>query len=120
MKLVSAKTKLLRQGLLPSMALLAIIAIACGAAEEAAPAAEPAAAPEIAQPAALEIPATSAPAPQESMAKPAESMGTQPAETMAKTTESTDTKPAHDGAPAHGRPAGPGGKRQRQIGLRDQ
>ena len=47
MKLVSAKTKLLRQGLLPLMALLAIIAIACGAAEEAAPAAEPAAAPEI-------------------------------------------------------------------------
>ena len=98
MEPVSAKTKLLRQGLLPSIALLAIIAIACGAAEEAVPAAEPAAAPEIAQPAALEIPATPAPADQESMAKPTESMEAQPAETTAKNTESMEAEPAQAAA----------------------
>ena len=93
-----ANAALLRRCLLPLIALLALAAIACGAAEEAAPAVEQTAPSEVAQPAALEIPATQAPAPQESMAKPAESMESQPADTTAKTTESMESKPAQAAA----------------------
>ena len=93
-----ANAALLRRCLLPLIALLAVAAVACGAAEEAAPAAEQTAPSEVAQPAALEIPATQAPAPQESMAKPAESMESQPADTTAKTTESMESKPAQAAA----------------------
>ncbi|MCY4365791.1 MAG: ABC transporter substrate-binding protein [Chloroflexi bacterium] len=92
------------------IALLAILAVACGASapEEAAPAAaEPAAAPQLAEPAALAIPATTAPAAQETMAKPAESMEAKPADTMAKAAESDPAQPAQAAASAASPTAAP-------------
>ncbi len=49
---------------------------------------------QLAKPAELASPATAATAPQESMAKPAESMEVQSAETMAKASESMEAEPA--------------------------
>ena len=80
------------------LALLAVMAVACGTStsEEAAPAAEPApapetTAPEVAQPAALAIPATPSPASQETTAASTESMEAKPSDTM---TEGSKTNQA--------------------------
>ena len=86
------------------LALIAVLAVACGASapEEASPAtAEPAAEPQLAAPAALAIPATAVPAAQETMAQTTE---TQPAEAMAQPADSTQAQPA---APAAAPTAAP-------------
>ncbi len=105
--MTNRKTRLripLKRILFPLVALLAVVAVACGASapEEASPAAaQPAAEPQVAAPAALEIPATAAPASQETMAQTTES---QPAEAMAKPADSTQAQPA---APAAAPTAAP-------------
>ncbi len=103
----STRTKILKpvkKTLFSLLALLAVVAVACGASapEEASPAAaQPAAEPQLAAPAALEIPATAAPAPQETMAQTTEA---KPAEAMAKPADSTQAQSA---APAAAPTAAP-------------
>ena len=93
-RILLANTAPLRRSLLHLLALLALAAVACGAAEEAAPVAEPAAAPELAAPAALEIPPTAAPAPEASMEKSTEAKEAKPAESAAKPAESAQSQAA--------------------------
>ena len=89
-----ANTAPLRRSLLPLFALLALAAVACGAAEEAAPVAEPTTAPELAAPAALEIPPTAAPASEAPVATTTETMEAKPAESAAKPSETDQSQAA--------------------------